>query len=776
MSRSETLPRFAERGRNYWPLTGCLVVLLLVASMALGPVLRGSGWWWVMAAVSVITLVSAAAFRQLGWGRSIVPLASGGVLILTLTLFFGEGSGLLWLVPTPGTIDQWGALTEAGMLSIQQQAVPAVVYPGVMFLLTVGAGLLAIALDVVAITLRLPAVAGALVLIPVSVPALITKSGTDVAALVLTACAYLLLLRVDVRIRRRSEAATRDRGRAAPRSTGPERRGPGPIWGSLGVGAIAIVSALVLSAATPALSDSSVISNKQTGVLFGSGVSPLIDLGQDLRRPEASLAMHYGTTADDQPYFKLLTLDSFSDDLEWVAGRGATDLTNTVDDFGPPEGLTDAVKRDDIRTIVQIDTVVSSWLPVPYPATSIEGLDGDWQWDDGALTVSSEKSTTRGQDYKVDGLELKPTAEQLRASGTDYPTAVQQYLELPENAPGIIGELAAEETANVQNPYDAAVALQRYFRSSAFAYSTEAPVDEGYDGGSLDVIAKFLDVKKGYCIHFASAMAIMARTLGIPSRIALGYLPGESSRDTMEGLPRWNVTTHDLHTWPELYFPGVGWVPFEPTTGRGSIPDYARGVGQSSAAPVAPSTNDQANRDQALQGRNENMAGAATAAQASLVWVQITAVVLAALLVLLLPFLIRTAGRLQRRRRVASGRASPSLLWRELVDTSVDLGLGVPDTETARHLASRLSASGGLTEAASASLGRLRDAVEHERYARLEAQNRHRAQALVDDLDAVLAALRSGVDLRSRVRAALLPRSLRPEAFGPGRGRRAAAA
>ena len=534
-----------------------------------------------------------------------MPLASGGVLILTLTLFFGEGSGLLWLVPTPGTVDQWGTLTEAGMLSIQQQAVPAVVYPGVMFLLAVGAGLLAIALDVVAITLRLPAIAGALVLIPVSVPALITKSGTDVAALVLTACAYLLLLRVDVRIRRRSEAATRDRGRAAPRSTGPERRGPGPVWGSLGVGAIAIVSALVLSAATPALSDSSVISNKQTGVLFGSGVSPLIDLGQDLRRPEASLALHYGTTADDQPYFKLLTLDSFSDDLEWVAGRGATDLTNTVDDFGPPQGLTDAVERDDIRTNVQIDTVVSSWLPVPYPATSIEGLDGDWQWDDGALTVSSEKSTTRGQDYKVDGLELKPTAEQLRASGTDYPAAIQQYLELPENAPAIIGELAAEETVNVQNPYDAAVALQRYFRSSAFAYSTEAPVDEGYDGGSLDVIARFLDVKKGYCIHFASAMAIMARTLGIPSRIALGYLPGDSSRDTMEGLPRWNVTTHDLHTWPELYFPGVGWVPFEPTTGRGSIPDYARGVGQSSTAPVAPSTNDQANRDKALQGRDE---------------------------------------------------------------------------------------------------------------------------------------------------------------------------
>jgi hypothetical protein len=146
------------------------------------------------------------------------------------------------------------------------------------------------------------------------------------------------------------------------------------------------------------------------------------------------------------------------------------------------------------------------------------------------------------------------------------------------------------------------------------------------------------------------------------------------------------------------------------------------------------------------------------------------------LFILLLPFLIRTAGRLQRRRRVASGRASPSLLWRELVDSAVDLGLGVPDTETARHLASRLSASGGLTDAVAAALERLRDAVEHERYARPGAEARHRNEALVDDLDAVLAALRSGVDLRARIRAALLPRSLRPEAFGPGRGRSAAAA
>ncbi|MET0974826.1 MAG: transglutaminase domain-containing protein, partial [Leifsonia sp.] len=433
--------------------------------------------------------------------------------------------------------------------------------------------------------------------------------------------------------------------------------------------------------------------------------------------------------------------------------------------------LTDDVERDRVRTNIQVDTVVSSWLPVPYPATKITGLDGEWQWDDGPLTVSSDKSTTRGQNYTVEGLELKPTAQQLRASGNDYPGSIRRFLELPEDTPPVIAATALEVVGEGADPYDAAIALQKYFRSSAFAYSTEAPVDEGYDGGSLDVIATFLDVKKGYCIHFASAMAVMARTLGIPSRIALGYAPGDSTRETFESLPRWDVTTHDLHVWPELYFPGVGWVPFEPTTGRGSIPDYARGVGAAATGTLAPSQNDQANRDAALAGRDGSDSGSTTAGADMTVWFQIGAVVLGVVVLLLLPLMVRSVGRLRRRRRVASGRASPSLLWRELVDTATDLGIPVPETETARHLADRLGAAGGRADEAGASLARLLDAVEHERYARPGSKPTVAPADLVEDLDRVLAALRAGASTPLRLRALFLPTSLRPEALGPG-GRR----
>lgn len=769
MSRSDLVPRFAERGKTYWPLTFALLLLLLVGFSGLGPVLRGAAWWWVMAAVAILTICSAGLFRRLRFSPAIVPLASVGVLLIVLTLFFGAGSGLLWLIPTPGTFEVWGALADAGSISIQQQAVPAVAYPGIVFLLAVGAGVIAIVTDAIAVTLRLPALAGALVLVPLAVPTLVSKSGAGIPPLVLAAAAYLLLLRVDVRTRRAAEAEHRDTGRMAPRTVSPDRRGPGPVWGSVGVGAIGIVSALVLSAATPAISDSSLLTNAPSGVLFGTGVSPLIDLGQDLRRPEESLALHYSTTADRQPYLKMLTLDDFSDDRDWVASAGDTNRGNTVENIGAPDGLTDAIATERTKTSIQIDGVVTSWLPVPYPATKVSGLTGTWTWADSALTVSSAKSSTRGQHYTVNALALKPTAEQLRASGTAYPDSVRRFTDLPGDIPAEILSTATDVTAGTSNAYDQAVALQRYLRSSVFAYSTDAPVEAGYDGGSIAVIAAFLEAKKGYCIHFASTMAVMARVLGIPSRLAVGYLPGTSTRDTFEGQTRWNVTTHDLHVWPELYFPGAGWISFEPTTGRGSIPDYAQAAGAIDTGPGAPTTAG-ANRP---DPEKKNLDAGQSAGSASgfdvIPWLEVGGIVLLALLVLFAPFIVRRFIRARRRRAVARGRAGVGLLWAELVDTAVDAGIQVPQTETARHLAARLVRTGRVEADA---VDELLVAVERDRYARDDASiDGPGRSGLVADLDGAISSIRRTGSFPARLHAALLPRSLRPEAFGPGRGR-----
>ena len=131
--------------------------------------------------------------------------------------------------------------------------------------------------------------------------------------------------------------------------------------------------------------------------------------------------------------------------------------------------------------------------------------------------------------------------------------------------PATVVAAAQEVAGDAATSWDRALALQNWFRTSGgFVYSEEAPVEGGYDGSGLDVLGEFLDQRSGYCVHFASAMAVMSRLLGIPARVAVGFQPG--TPETLDdGTVRWTVTTHDLHAWPELYFEGVGWLRFEPT-------------------------------------------------------------------------------------------------------------------------------------------------------------------------------------------------------------------
>ncbi len=110
-------------------------------------------------------------------------------------------------------------------------------------------------------------------------------------------------------------------------------------------------------------------------------------------------------------------------------------------------------------------------------------------------------------------------------------------------------------TADADSPAEKAAAIQAYLRSSEFSYSTERLPGSGYQA-----LENFLlRDHKGYCEQFASAMAMMARVVGIPSRVSVGFLPGDRDGDS------WRVSIRDMHAWPELYFAGYGWVRFEPT-------------------------------------------------------------------------------------------------------------------------------------------------------------------------------------------------------------------
>ena len=740
-----------------WPLTLALLVLLMTGCTALGAVLAGSSWWLVLLIVASVVLVGAAGLRRAGVHRLVVPLVSLGALIVLLTLFFGGGTGLLWLIPTGDTVARFTDLATDGVRSIQTQGTPAQVLDGILFLLAVGVGLLAILMDLLAITLGRPALAGIPALVPVAVPGFVVSAGADWFVLVATAAAYLLLLRVDVHLR--GMQVNRQAGGRDTATTGAT----GAVRGAIAIGAIGIVGSLVFSLSAPVISGGA-FGSRPDGALFGTGVSQMIELGQDLRRPKAGPALHYRTTAVEQPYLAMLTLDDIKG-TTWLPRAAEVDEELTVDSIANPPGLSERVARTEVSTIISIDGVRTDMLPVPVPATRVDGLTGDWFWNDDTRAISSTGSTTSGQRYAVTSLELQPTREQLRESGSRYPVSIEPSLFLPMGTPEIIGDTARRVSLGAESNYDAAVAVQDYLRGIEFSYDTEAPVDDGYDGGGADVVATFLDVKRGYCVHFASAMALMSRSLGIPARIVLGYLPGTRTSTVIDGLNRYNVDSHDLHSWPELYFVGVGWVPFEPTPGRGTVPDYAApesatstGAPEAGEAPsVVPLPNDnpgvQSSPDDARADAEDELPD--TLGRIGLLAVGV-------LLLLITPGVLRLARRQRRRRLLAADRAGAVLAWRELTDTAVDHGLEVYDTLTPRELADSIRGRPGIgdTPRVREALERMLVTTEQAHYARRDAPAANRGGALLDDLDVVIHALQHGSRAIQRARALVFPASL----------------
>ncbi len=174
-----------------------------------------------------------------------------------------------------------------------------------------------------------------------------------------------------------------------------------------------------------------------------------------------------------------------------------------------------------------------------------------------------------GETYQVDSVLKNPNITQLREAGTEYPAWVaEKYLQLPEDFSPRIRELAAEITADAETPYDKAGAITRYLRDNIEYAGTIPPAPRNAD--ALEWM--LFEYKQGYCVYYATSQILMLRSLGIPARMAVGFAQGEgiAVRDDLsaeEGLTPgiYTVRKKNAHAWPEVYFPGIGWVEFEPT-------------------------------------------------------------------------------------------------------------------------------------------------------------------------------------------------------------------
>lgn len=750
------LPAVHERGS--WLLSAAVALMVLVAAGSLGPLLVDGQWWWACCFVVMLVVFVPAALRAVRVPRFWASVSGVLVLVFTITLIFAPAT-TFWLLPTADTLHAFIDLVEEGTASIYRQSIPATAPPGILFLIVGSVGLLAVLVDLIVFEIRVPAFTGLLIIPVLATSGVVQGNRVDILAFALTAASFFLLLRADM-LRRPATRPNR-------RSTAVHARRPRGAWAATaGVAAMSIVGALLVAAAVPGYDRGPLAPVSRGATIFSGAINPVISLGNDLRRPNSTQALVYRTTGEQAQYLSVVTLDRFTGD-NWAPTLRDPDPSHTVNSIVGVPGLADDVDVTRVQTDIAITNVSSRWLPIPYPSVKVQ-VTGTWYWNPTDLSVSGDEPTRSGLRYTTGSLVLHPTLAQLESA--PVPQDMEKYTELPDDLPAIISDTARSATESTTSRYAQAVELQKYLRSSAFSYSVDAPVEQDYDGDGMHVIAKFLEVKTGYCIHFSSAMAVMARSLGIPARLSVGYQPGTEVSESGGQEKTYEVSSSDLHSWPELYFDGIGWLPFEPTPGRGAAPDYSlpaaltpsTATDDPSAAPSPGTTaTPSAAPLRPVDSLDDGVVPTETTSPSP--WPPFL-IAVGILLVLLLPAFGRRVQRQLRLRRYSGSNIERSDVaanaWREILATAKDLGIGVSETQTPREMAAALTGLPGMGEHETSALNRICDNVESEWFADPRDKRPLLVKPHSEEIRSILSGLVASVGPAARIRALLLPYSL----------------
>ncbi|MFJ5266988.1 DUF3488 and DUF4129 domain-containing transglutaminase family protein [Streptomyces sp. NPDC088358] len=755
-------------------LTLCSAAATLMAACALLPLVEPVTWLFQAAFLLALQAGAGALTRRVPLARPLTVAAQALVTLMLLTLFFARQQAVLGFVPGPEAFQHLGDLLRTGTDDVGRYAIPAPLSDGIRLMLVGGVLVIGLAVDALAVTFRSAAPAGLPLLALYSVAAGLSGGGATWLWFLLAAGGYLMLLLAEGRDR------LSQWGRVfggAPRTRGPDvsTGATAPVRTGRRIGAVALGVALVVPLGLPAL-DGGLLDAAGTGVGPGSGgggtisaVNPLVSLRDSLNVDEDRQVMSYRTNTQDTQdmYLRIVSLDDFDGTAWKPAQRHIQDVPDT---FPTPIGLGADVRRSKIRTrIAAADWYAQDWLPMPYPASRVS-IKGSWRYEPvGRTLVGDHGQNTRGVEYDVTSLVVQPTAAQLANAPEPSAALKREFTKVPESLPAVVAQTARKVTEGSTNHYEQAVKLQDYFAvAGGFTYDTQVQV-----GSGSAAIARFLRDKQGFCVHFSFAMASMARTLGIPARVAVGFTPGSPQADGSM-----SVGLRDAHAWPELYFEGVGWTRFEPTPNRGSVPDYTQTAtpglvtptlpnpttSTSAAPPTAPSAGATCSAQlKRLEGCPSQSASAAVGSKDDgTPWFQILGLTLLALLVLalpLLPMLWRLRVRAQRLGAHGRGEADAAAYtlaaWLEVTDTAWDYGIVPDESQTPRNAAARIVRLGLLDWDAAEAVHRVAAAVEQVLYA----PRPRMTSGLAEDARRVAGALRTPASRLARLRALVAPRS-----------------
>jgi transglutaminase-like putative cysteine protease len=669
----------------------------------------------VSAATTLVALLSWQRFTQ-DFGRTLGPLivvaaaiAATGALcrwwrvprgLLVLAQVVIAAALVSWFVcgsPIP-IGDSWDKLQTVFHDAVQSAnrfapPVPSDEPPVHPLLISGGAACLLL-VDLCACTLRRVPLAGLPLLIIYSVPVSMTGDGPHWILYTGTAIGFLtmLFLSESEQVARWGPILVEGHGNSAPKPVSV------PTWPRTGARAIGGV-ATALSVVVPILLPTFSVHLFNFGP--GSGgdgdiqiQNPMVTLTRDLvQGPDVPLVT-INTDDPDPSYLRIASLNVFTNE-EWRPGNREVPSSQTADGTMPGlVGVSAQLTRHQYDyTLEGTRDFHSTWLPTTPMVTRVDA-PGDWRYDTTTMDflAGSKDLDTSQLHWSLQGVKLDYNVNRLASAPPVGPLVSHEFLDLPTDLDPMVAETARQVTSRAASPFEKAVALQDWFRDpgqGGFTYSTQVSV-----GNGTDDLVRFLTAgdggRTGYCQQFAAAMAVMARTLHIPARVAVGFLePQKVGNDT------YVYSSHDLHAWPELFFSGSGWVRFEPTPAGGAdgvatnVPAYTTQsvtIGDEPTGPSASATQPSAGatrpNDALPTTAPDPQAKSGSSQDGGFPWAWVAGVVLVVVLALLAALAPRT---LRRRRRDQRSLLGPEEAWQELHDTAIDLRLAWPQHRSPRQ-------------------------------------------------------------------------------------------
>jgi transglutaminase-like putative cysteine protease len=780
----------------FWAGVGAVIAAAIAGSITRLPTLRAAAATSVIALIAVTPLLASPSWALKALGVLIVaitaasrprfrvlqvlayPIAYLAALLIYLNAVFAARLSMGGILPTPASLSYLSSLVSQGMAERYFEP-PVPGNPGIVLVAAAGIGLMGAATDLIAVRLRSPAIAGlpllALYCVRITTSA---KQGGVGATVVfcLGMIGYLALLAADGRERLRiwgrlvtvwHTAATEPAEAEAPDTRALAASGRR-------IGLAAACLALIVPLLVPGINVHDLLRADSGGGTGPGGApistpDPLVQMHSQLVSPTARTVLTYTTSAADprEQYLQVYVLNYDTLTQAWnlvlpnpqesaQLGNGALRVP----------GVTTSTRVTRTTTTITLAQEAVGYeaklgvLPLPYAPARVQVPEGGWQEDDATQMVYSTQPHMSGLQYAVTSAEVDPTQKE-EGLAESYPASIgNDYLSFPVGPGGELAKLAGQITKGARTPYQKALDLESFFQSGRFSYDLYADVPSGING----LIYFLYRLRAGYCQQFAFAMAGLARLVGIPSRIAVGYTAGTSN-----GKGAWKVTTADAHAWPELYLNGMGWLRFEPTPagaaqGTATVPQYAGGAppgyGKEPTTTPGLSTGTGAGKfpDIAHLRRPGSSGGSPVASSARgpsiIPWILlIVAIILG--LGLLAPAVARRLIR-HRRLRTADDAALAHAAWRELRDDLADYGLACRASESPRAVASRIATTLRLDPSTAEAVGRIASAEERARYATAPLPS----TTLAADSAAIRRALAREADWTGRWRARLVPTSM----------------